>query len=142
MSPQMMIQHPDTLVKYVGAVIDRIPRGSEMYKFFVVTSSSSFEKSKIMGMDKAMNIFIDRYYCSVDDEGNRGAYWIDDERLDEICKSTKIRLKLVQGVKPPNIILTDTSSQKWYDFYSLDSDYTILYFWDPGCGHCKKKLQS
>ena len=35
--------------------------------------------------------------------------------------------------------MTDTSSQKWYDFYSLDSDYTILYFWDPGCGHCKKE---
>lgn len=139
MSPQMLIQHPDTLVKYVGAVIDHIPRGSEMYKLFVVTSSSSFEKSKIMGMDKAMNIFIDRYYCSVDEEGRRGAFWMDDERLEELCKSTKIRLKLVQGVKPPNVILTDTSNQKWYDFYSLDSDYTILYFWDPGCGHCKKE---
>lgn len=137
-SPKMMIQHPDTLIKYVGAVIDQIPRGSEMYKFFVVTTSSSFEKSKVMGMDKAMNVFIDRYYCSEDEEGNKGAFWMEEERLDDLCKSTKTRLRLVQGVKPPNVILPDTSSQNWYDFYSLDSDYTILYFWDPSCGHCKK----
>jgi thiol-disulfide isomerase/thioredoxin len=26
---------------------------------------------------------------------------------------------------------------KWHNFYSLKNEYTILYFWDPGCGHCK-----
>jgi thiol-disulfide isomerase/thioredoxin len=54
-------------------------------------------------------------------------------------------MNLVVGVRPPNLILKDTTDAKWQDFYSLKSDYTILYFWDPECGHCKKttpKLQS
>jgi thiol-disulfide isomerase/thioredoxin len=49
------------------------------------------------------------------------------------------------GVRPPNLILKDTSDTKWQDFYSLNSEYTVLYFWDPECGHCKKttpKLQT
>ena len=24
------------------------------------------------------------------------------------------------------------------DLYRLDADFTLLYFWDPTCGHCKK----
>ena len=42
------------------------------------------------------------------------------------------------GVRPPNIALRDTTDVKWHDYYSLKSEYTILYFWDPECGHCKK----
>jgi thiol-disulfide isomerase/thioredoxin len=42
------------------------------------------------------------------------------------------------GAQPPNLILRDTTDVKWKDFYSLKSEYTILYFWDPECGHCKK----
>jgi len=42
------------------------------------------------------------------------------------------------GVRPPNISLRDTSDSKWLDYYSLKSEYTILYFWDADCGHCKK----
>ena len=42
------------------------------------------------------------------------------------------------GVRPPNLILRDTTDVTYRDFYSLKSEYTILYFWDPECGHCKK----
>ena len=50
----------------------------------------------------------------------------------------KNKLNLVIGAQPPNLILKDTTDTKWFDFYSLKSDYTIVYFWDPECGHCKK----
>lgn len=138
-SPQMLLQHPDTIIKYLTRVVDLIPFGSNMYRFFVTKITSHYEKSKIMGMDKVMNAFVWRYYCSKDDAGNRNGSWMDEEKLEELCSDTKKRLRLVQGEVPPNVILTDTTSQNWRDFYSLKSDYVILYFWDPGCGHCKKE---
>lgn len=144
-SKEMLLQHPDTIVKYLSKVIDQIPDKSNTYRFVVSNVASYAEKSKVMGMDKAFNIFIDKYFCAPDKDGKPKAYWYDQEKLDELCKDTKIRLNLVQGVRPPNLILTDTTSKKWIDFYSLESDYTILYFWDPNCGHCKKetpKLQT
>jgi len=52
---------------------------------------------------------------------------------------------LVMDAKPPNILLLDSTNRVWRDYYSLDCEYTLLYFWDPECGHCKKitpKLQT
>lgn len=144
-SKEMLLQQPDTVVKYLSRIIDEIPDKSNTYRFVVSNIASYAEKSKVMGMDKAFNIFINKYYCAPDKEGNPKAYWYDQEKLEELCKDTKTRLNLVQGVRPPNLILTDTTSKNWIDFYSLDSEYTILYFWDPNCGHCKKetpKLQT
>lgn len=144
-SKEMLLQQPDTVVKYLSRIIDEIPDKSNTYRFVVSNIASYAEKSKVMGMDKAFNIFINKYYCAPDKEGKPKAYWYDQEKLEELCKDTKTRLNLVQGVRPPNLILTDTTSKNWIDFYSLDSEYTILYFWDPNCGHCKKetpKLQT
>lgn len=138
-SPQMLLQHPDTVIKYLTRVVDQIPAGTMMYRFFVTKITSHFEKSKIMGMDKVMNTFVSRYYCSSDGTGGRKGYWMEEEKLEELCADTKKRMRLVQGEVPPNVILTDTTSRNWLDFYSLKNDYVILYFWDPGCGHCKKE---
>lgn len=138
-SKSMLLQHPDTLIKYLTRVIDTIPTGTMMYRFFVTTLTSSFEKSKIMGMDKVVNVFLDRYYCARDKEGNPKGYWMEKEKLDEICKDNKTRLRLVQGEVPPNLILPDSTNQKWYNLHELDNEYVVLFFWDPECGHCKKE---
>ena len=86
----------------------------------------------------------DRYYCPKNAEGNSLAYWMSEEKLKTLCEKVETQKNLVMGAVPPNIILRDSTDVEWKDFYSLDSEYKILYFWDPICGHCKKitpKLQ-
>lgn len=138
-SSQMLLQQPDTIIKYLSSVFDQLEEGSLMYRFTVSNATASLEKSKIMGMDKAFNVLVDKYYCATGEDGKPKAFWMDEEKLNDLCKDTKVRLKLVQGEIPPNIILTDSTNTNWHDFYSLESEYIILYFWDPGCGHCKKE---
>lgn len=143
-SKRMLPQQPDTLIKYLSKVVDQLEEGSEMYRFVVTNITSHYEKSKIMGMDKVVNHFIANYFCALGENGSPKGYWMDKEKLEEICKNTKKRQKLVQGEVPPNVILPDSTNQKWYNLHELEHDYIILYFWDPGCGHCKKvtpKLQ-
>jgi thiol-disulfide isomerase/thioredoxin len=41
------------------------------------------------------------------------------------------------GEIAPKLILKDTSDTKWVNLHELKAEYTILYFWDPECGHCK-----
>ena len=137
-SKSMLIQHPDSIIKYIHPIIDQLEPSSMMYRFFVTTITSHYEKSKIMGMDKVTNYMINRYYCAPDKNGNPKGHWMDTEKLNELCKDTKKRLRLVQGEIPPNIILPDSTNEKWYNLYEIEADYIILYFWDPGCGHCKK----
>jgi peroxiredoxin len=135
----MLLQQPDTIIKYLTRVLDQIPLHTTIYKLYVTNTAAHFEKSNIMGMDKVLNYLVDRYYCSVDKEGFRSATWMDEEKLEELCKDVKTRLKLAVGEIAPNLILPDSTSQKWYNLHQLENDYIILYFWDPGCGHCKKE---
>ena len=143
-SQNMLIQHPDTVVKYAYQFCDRLDPKSEMFKYSVVHITSTFEKSKIMGMDKVFVRMGQRYYCAKNAEGKSPAYWMAEDKLKTLCEKVETEKNLVQGSIPPNIILRDSTDIKWRDFYSLKTDYTILYFWEAECGHCKKatpKLQ-
>lgn len=144
-SKNLMIQHWDTVIYYAFDFCDRLDPKSDMFQYCVSWITSTYEKSKIMGMDKVFVMMGERYYCATDAEGNSLAHWMTDEKLKTLCEKVETQKNLVMGVKPPNISLRDTTDVTWRDFYSLKSEYTLLYFWDPECGHCKKitpKLQT
>lgn len=134
----MIVQHWDTILRYAFKFCDQFDQKSKMFEYSVSWITSSFGKSKIMGMDKVYILMADRYYCTPNQEGKSPAVWMTPEKLDDLCEKIPVQKNLVMGAKPPNLILRDTTDVKWRDFYSLKSEYTILYFWDPECGHCKK----
>jgi peroxiredoxin len=143
-SQNMLIQHPDTIVKYAYWFCDKLNPKSEMFKYAVIHITSTFEKSKIMGMDKVFVKMGEKYYCSKNAEGKSPAFWMAEDKLKDLCEKVNTNKVLVQGVRPPNISLRDTTDVNWRDFYNIKADYTILYFWESDCGHCKKstpKLQ-
>lgn len=134
---RMLIQHPDTIVKYAYWFVDKLDPKSELFKYSLTHIASTSEKSNIMGMDKVFVRLGQRYYCVKNSEGKSPAYWMAEDKLKELCEKVETQKNLVQGVVPPNVTLRDTTDVKWRDFYSINADYTILYFWDPDCGHCK-----
>ncbi len=134
----MMFPHCDSVIRYAFDLCDRLPEGSETYQYTVSWITSHYEKSKIMNMDKVFVWMAERYYCAKDSEGKPKGFWVPKESLDKICEKANTNRHLVFGVRPPNVVLRDTTDTQWRDYYSLKSEYTILYFWDPECGHCKK----
>ena len=143
-SKQMMIQHWDTVIHYAFKLCDQFEAGSDMYQYNVSWITSQYEQSKIMGMDKVFVKMGERYYCGNDKDGNPKAHWMPEDKLQKLCDKVSTNINLVIGAVPPNISLRDSTDVNWRDFYSLEADYTILYFWDPQCGHCTKitpKLQ-
>jgi peroxiredoxin len=42
------------------------------------------------------------------------------------------------GNKAPDLIMKDTNDQV-KSMYAIKSKYTIIFFFDPDCGHCKKE---
>jgi thiol-disulfide isomerase/thioredoxin len=134
----MMVQHWDTILYHSFKFCDALNPKSKTFEYCVSWITSTYGKSKIMGMDKVYILMADRYYCSKNAEGKSPAFWMTEEKLKELCEKIPVQRNLVMGVEPPNIILRDTTDTKWIGFKSLKSEYTILYFWDPECGHCKK----
>jgi thiol-disulfide isomerase/thioredoxin len=135
---QMMIQHWDTIIKYAFQFCDALNPTSKMYEYSVGWIASTYGKSEIMGMDKVYYYMLKRYFCTKNASGKSPAFWVAEDKFKDLCENLDNKLNTVMGIKPPNLILRDTSDTKWIDFYSLKSEYTILYFWDPECGHCKK----
>jgi thiol-disulfide isomerase/thioredoxin len=138
-SERMLLQVPDTIIKYAVNIIDQLDPKSEVFKYIVHFVTYKYETSKIMGHDKVFVAMAQKYYCPGYKEGKSNITWMTEEKLKTMCERAEILQNLVLGVRPPNISLRDTTDVNWVNFYDLKSEYTILYFWDPECGHCKKE---
>lgn len=140
-----MVQNWDTLINYAFKFCDGLPQESDMFQYSVSWITSNYEQSNIMGLDKVFVEMGKRYYCNGSSLEDSKAFWMPEDKLKKLCERVSKLSNLVMDVVPPNISLLDSTDVTWRDFYSLDSDYTIVYFWDPQCGHCKKitpKLQT
>lgn len=139
----MIIQDPDSILNVALPFIDGLKKGSEVFRFVVDYLTNHAGKSNQMGMDKVYLTMVKRYYCARDEKGKSYAFWMPEEKIVSACEDVDLKLKLVKGVVPPNVILQDTNDV-WRGFMKIDAEYTVLFFWDPDCGHCIKaapKLQ-
>jgi thiol-disulfide isomerase/thioredoxin len=70
------------------------------------------------------------------------AFWTTDNLLKKITdRADKLRPILIGNIAP-NMALLDTTLKYYIQLWSVVADYTIMVFWDPDCGHCKKELES
>lgn len=124
-------QVADSVIEAADMLVGMAKGNKEPHKFIVHTITSKFEDSKVMGMDAVLVHMGQTYYCP------DKAWWLSKEKLDKFCERVDAMAPLLLGKKAPNLILQDTSGA-WRNMYDIKSKYTVLYFWDSGCGHCKK----
>lgn len=126
--------HPDSIIHEADRVIKLAEVNDDIYKYTVHYITTHYERSKIMGMDAIFSHMGLKYYT------HEKAFWLDSNQVEKIReKATKLQ-PLLMGKKAINLSLLDTSGTKWRSIDEIQSDYTILIFWDPDCGHCKKEL--
>jgi thiol-disulfide isomerase/thioredoxin len=129
---KVIYQIPDSCIAAVDWILARATPEPEMFKFICHHLTYSFERSQIMCMDAVFVHIIDTYYKT-----NR-AKWVDQKTLDKMYERADKLRPILCGKKVEDIILPDTSGTAWHGLYELKGDYTILYFWDATCSHCKK----
>lgn len=138
-SQQMMLQLADTILHYSYGILDRLDQKSDMFRFTLEYLIQKYEKSKIMGHDKVYVMLGVKYYCDEFGNPNPKITWLTADKMKPFCERVWKLKHLVVGVKPHNISLIDSTNTKWHSLYDVKAEYTILYFWDPECGHCKKE---
>jgi thiol-disulfide isomerase/thioredoxin len=92
-----------------------------------------FESSKTMGHDAIFVHLVKKYYVT------HQAYWVDSAQLDKIEQRAAILDYTLIGKKAPPISMLD-SVNKPVSLYDIKGLYTVVIFWDEGCGHCKKEV--
>ncbi len=127
----VIIQAPDTIIKEARKIIHLASGNPETFRYVLAYLFNHFRNSQIMGHDAVVVMLADEYYLT------GKADWADEEFIESLKKDVaSIRPGLI-GNKAVDLTM-DTYSGMPRSIYDIDSEFTILYFWEPNCGFCKQ----
>jgi thiol-disulfide isomerase/thioredoxin len=122
----------DSLIHSCDIIVELAKANEKVFQYVLVTLVNKYANSKVMGDDAVYVHLVKNYY----ETGL--ASWINEEQLAKM-KERRVALEpLLIGKISPNLTLRDTTISNLYTLHDITTDYTILYIWDPECGHCKK----
>jgi peroxiredoxin len=128
---KVVYQIPDSIIVEVDKILEKTGGDPEMFKFICHHLTYSYERSQIMCMDAVFVHMIDKYYRT------GLTPWVDQKTMDKMLERADKLKPLLCGTVVNNITLPDTAGN-YHSLYDMKGDYTILYFWDATCSHCKK----
>ncbi|OFY83092.1 MAG: hypothetical protein A3F72_19050 [Bacteroidetes bacterium RIFCSPLOWO2_12_FULL_35_15] len=126
-------QTPDSINVSTDYLIGKAQANKEVFKYVVYWLTYTYESSNIMGMDAVFVHLVEKYYVT------KQAFWVDSTQLFKITNRAYTLKPLLLGKNAPSINMMDTIG-KPFPLYDVKSKYTVLVFWDHGCGHCKKEV--
>lgn len=130
---QTVIQHPDTLTSEAIKLIEKSRPNETMFRYMVQHFFNYANDSKMMGMDAMMVAIGEKYYLS------KQASWAEEEFLKKLEERIiKIKPNLIG--KTAHDMKLESISGEFFKLSEINAPYTILAFWEPSCGHCKKEI--
>jgi thiol-disulfide isomerase/thioredoxin len=127
----VVIQAPDSINKEIDKLIEKCRNNHKVYQFVAVYLFNHFRESEIMGHDAVMVKLADDIYLS------GKADWVTKEFKDDLRKQIEMIRPNLIGKKAQNMVM-DSYKGIFVSLYDVEKDFTILYFWEPDCGHCKE----
>lgn len=130
---QIVVPIPDSVVKEAVRVIEMAKGSKDMEKYLIQYTFNMANESKQMGMDAAMVALGEKYYLS------GRADWVNQEFKDKLQdRITKLKPNLI-GNKAPDLKMQSLNNQS-FRLSEVYAPLTVLVFWEPDCGHCKKEI--
>jgi thiol-disulfide isomerase/thioredoxin len=126
----VVIQAPDSINKEIDKIIHKCQSNYKVFQFIAVYLFNHFRESEIMGHDAVMVKLADDIYLS------GKADWVTKEFKDDLRKQIDLIRPNLIGKKGENLIM-DSYKGIFVSLYDIEKDFTILYFWEPDCGHCQ-----
>lgn len=125
----VVIQIPDSLNKAVDRVISKCKDNYKVFQFISVYLFNHFRESQIMGHDAVLLKIADDIYLS------GKADWVSKEFITDLRRQTDLLRNNLIGMKAKDLVM-DSYKNVFVSLYDIDKEFTILYFWEPNCGHC------
>ncbi len=122
---------PDSINKEIDRIFDRCKGNYKVFQFVAVYLFNHFRESEIMGHDAVMVKLADDIYLS------GKADWVTREFKDDLRKQIDLIRPNLIGKKAQNLVM-DSFNNRFVSLYDINKEFTILYFWEPGCSHCQE----
>lgn len=128
---QVVAQFPDSVIKEADIVIRKCEPQKEVYQYVTSWIFNKYTTSSYMGHDAIVVHLADSIYLS------GKAPWVSDEYLADLSKRIKRLKPNLIGSRAADLIMTSFTGE-YIALSDITADFTILYFWEPDCGHCKE----
>lgn len=123
---------PDSVIKAVDYLFNLAGDNIESFKYLMWYLTVKFESSEIMGYDAIFVHLVNKYYS------DPKMSWMNKTVKENLEKRAAVLQTILIGKPAPEMILYDTL-QRPVSLYKVNAEYTLVYFWDPDCSHCKKE---
>lgn len=145
-------QEPDSLKASVDYILGKTAGAEDTYKYFLVHFLNKYAQSNVVGMDAVYVHIAENYYAT------GKAPWTEDEQLKKIVDNAKTLKPILIGKIAPDIKMfeidiegtieaenDENEYKRWrakreLSLHEIKSPYTVIFVWDPDCGHCKKSM--
>lgn len=123
--------HPDSMKVSIDVVMKKLEVNPEAYRYFLADLLNAYSALSIAGQDALYVHLVDNYY-------NKGkAPWVGPSNLEKINSfANNLRPSLLGNIMSDFVTYKEDGTA--VSLHAIDADYTVLFFWDPTCSHCKK----
>jgi thioredoxin-related protein len=120
----------DSIIKYADILVEKAKNTPELFRYFVVYVTSKYERSQYVAHDAVFVHMVQKYY-------EKGlCTWTDEAVLERMINHANKIKNILIGKKIPELYMYDTAGVMRSN-YEINKKYTIMWFWDMNCGHCK-----
>lgn len=125
--------HPDTVIRAIEFMVDKAKKNPETYKYLIFQCVLKYQNPDIMGLDAVFVYLNDTYFATGEMD-----YWANEQMKKNMRQHADRLRKSLLGNVGPNLIMQDVNF-KPRALYDIKSKYTVIYFFDPDCSHCRQE---
>lgn len=129
---KVLIQRYDSIIPPALALVEKSRGNENTFRAICNYMLQRSVKSNIMGMDRLLVDLGKKYYLT------GTATWADSTLKSNIGKEIKKIEHSLVGDTAHNIKLQELNGNYRPIYDMSGSQYTVLFFFEPQCGHCKK----
>jgi thiol-disulfide isomerase/thioredoxin len=123
----------DSIIKYTDLLIEKAKDNPELFRYIVVFVTNKYERSPYVAHDAIFVHMVQKYYA-------QGLCpWTNEAVLERMINQAKKLSNILVGRKAPELYMADTNGI-FHSNYEFNRKYTVMFFWEPNCGHCKTAM--
>ncbi|MCK9255627.1 MAG: DUF5106 domain-containing protein, partial [Bacteroidales bacterium] len=133
---KMIVPVADSMIPESNYIITKAYESGDslMFRYTVSHLLHYFESSSIMGYDAVFVAIAEEWYMS------GKADWADEEFMEKLVDRVNKITPTKLGNIATDLTRMQTIDDKYVSLHQVVADYTVLVFYEPHCGHCKKEV--
>ena len=130
---KVLIQLADSVLPSAIQMIEASNDQPEIFQNLVSFVLNNSVKSDYMEIENVFVAIAEKYYLT------GRAYWTSEKTIQNIRQEVYFRKNNLIGSMAKELLLEDEKGE-YHSLYQQSTPFTLVVFWEPGCGYCKKQI--